>query len=116
MTPDQFVKLLEVIEKVSTKTFSISDATDWPLIVFGGGVILTLVGVMWRDLRMAVISSIRRLSDDLRDFKQEIRTEIDKLRKDNDKEHDALRAEINAVRDKVFDHKRCTDDRSDKNS
>lgn len=98
MSPEQFLQLLEFIEKLSNRPFAISNAADWPIIVIGGSVIISLVALMWRDLRTAVNYSLKELSTSIKEYRAESKKELDEFKKENDKEHEALKAEIDELK------------------
>lgn len=99
MDPDQFIQLMKVFEKLLNRQFSISQATDWPLLVVGGGLLTGLTGFMWRDLRSTMISRLETMSTALKEYREEARASLERLRKENDRDHDVLRAEIKEVRE-----------------
>ena len=107
MTTDQFMKLLEVFENIAAKQYTISQATDWPILVMGGGVIAGLVGFMWRDLKATFNDSVRSLNRLIREHREEARANLKALREDNDKEHDIFRAEIKELQSKVGPITKC---------
>ena len=55
MTPEQFGLLLKLLEKIADRSYTITGATDWPMLValvgMFGVVFTGLVGAMWIDLR-----------------------------------------------------------------
>lgn len=52
MTPEQFSRLLEVLEKLANKSsYTITGASDWPILAVVGAIIVALIGAMWSDLR-----------------------------------------------------------------
>ncbi len=99
MDPDQFIHLMKVFEKLADRQFSISQATDWPLLVVGGGLLISLTGFMWRDLRSTMISKLETMSIALKEYRDEARESLQRLRNENDRDHDVLRAEIKEVRE-----------------
>lgn len=51
MTPDQFTQLLTLLEKIASRQYTITGASDWPILLVIGGITLALIGAMWTDLR-----------------------------------------------------------------
>lgn len=104
---NQFLKLVELLDKSAGKSYTITGATDWPMFVAVGGIVIVLVGVMWRDLRSMMSNAITALTESIQVYRKESRDDINALREENDKDHDALRAEINSVRDSKLDKNLC---------
>jgi len=104
---NQFLKLLELLDKTAGKSYTITGATDWPMLMAIGGIVIILVGVMWRDLRSMMSNAITALNESVQVYRKEARDDINTLREENDKDHDALRAEINNVRDSKLDKTLC---------
>lgn len=50
MTPDQVTTLLTLLERIANKQFTISQASDWPILLFATGIFAGMIGSMWRDL------------------------------------------------------------------
>jgi hypothetical protein len=51
MTPDQFNQLLQVLERIASKQYTITGAADWPILLVLGGLLVSVLGFMWHDLR-----------------------------------------------------------------
>lgn len=51
MTPDQFRELLQVLERIASKQYTITGAADWPILLVLGGLLVSVLGFMWHDLR-----------------------------------------------------------------
>lgn len=51
MTPDQFKELLQVLERIASKQYTITGAADWPILLVLGGLLVSVLGFMWHDLR-----------------------------------------------------------------
>jgi len=51
MTPEQFAQLLQALEKIATKPYTLTGAADWPLLLVLGGMLIGVIGAMWHDLR-----------------------------------------------------------------
>lgn len=50
MNPDQFKDLITVLREIADKQYSLTGASDWPMLVFLVGIIIALIALMWRDL------------------------------------------------------------------
>lgn len=50
MTPDQIAQLLKLLEKIADRQFTITQASDWPILLFATGIGVAMIGFMWRDL------------------------------------------------------------------
>jgi len=83
MTPDQFIQLLNLLEKIASKRLVITDAADWPILVVVGGALACVIGLMWRGLS----SQITSLTVDIKDNRSK-----------NERGHEALWAEIRQCR------------------
>lgn len=59
MTPEQITRLLDVLERIASKSqsYTLTGAADWPLLLAIGFVVMALVGFMWRDLRETMQSN-----------------------------------------------------------
>lgn len=79
MTPEQFQKLLELIERLISKQYTITGAADWPIIVVLGGGLVALIVYMWIDLRSVV-----------KDNRADWRSELAEHKQANEKEFDLL--------------------------
>lgn len=51
MNTEQFAQLLQALEKIATKTYTLTGAADWPLLLVIGGLLVAVLGAMWHDLR-----------------------------------------------------------------
>jgi hypothetical protein len=54
MSPDQFAQFMKVLEKILDKPVTITQATDWQMLVVLFGVIIMLIGLLWHDLRSQI--------------------------------------------------------------
>jgi len=50
MTAEQFSQLMRLIEKIADRQFTITQATDWQMLVALFGVLVVLIGLLWRDI------------------------------------------------------------------
>jgi hypothetical protein len=71
MNPDQTRMLLEALDKIASamqgQAYTITGASDWPILATVGGALVVVLGFMWRDLR-SVIKEVKtegRSGDDL---------------------------------------------------
>ena len=60
MTPDQLQQIIAALKEIAaqSKSYTLTGASDWPLLVVVGGILMALLGVMagmiglmWADLR-----------------------------------------------------------------
>lgn len=51
MTTEQFTQLLIILQKIADKSYTLTGAADWPMLVAMGGMLVLLIGCMWADLR-----------------------------------------------------------------
>jgi len=51
MTEENIARLINAIESIANKQYTISGAADWPMLIAIGSVLLTVIGFMWIDLR-----------------------------------------------------------------
>ncbi|HBA73494.1 MAG TPA: hypothetical protein DCZ63_15265 [Geobacter sp.] len=90
MTPDQFSQLLAMLSKIIEKQYTITSATDWPMLVvlFGcfGTIIVALICFMWVDLGKRYDG---QKTDD-KDAHEAIDKTINTLKEDHEKVHAAL--------------------------
>lgn len=47
---EQFKELLLVLRQIADRPYSITNASDWPMLAFMMVIIMALIGFMWRDL------------------------------------------------------------------
>lgn len=79
MTPEQFARLLDLIEKVADRQYTITGAADWQILVIIGGILVTLLGFMWVDLRTTI-----------KEHRGEWRVEMDKHKAESEKAIDQV--------------------------
>lgn len=87
MTPAQFEELLNLLHDLAAKNtqYTITGASDWPMLMVLGGILAGLIGFMWVDLRSK-----------LTDHKVDFGKELDAIKAENKEGHDIL---WNAMRD-----------------
>jgi len=97
MNPEQFAKLLSLLEKLVSHQYTITGAADWPILASIGGVFIAVLGFMWRDVRAsidkigtAIKESRNESKSEVELIKAEIRVDIDRVKADNEKAHDLL--------------------------
>lgn len=75
LTPEQIKMLLDVLNKIaanlSDKNYTITGAADWPILLVLGGLILSMVAFMWRDLRSVLKESKEDWREKLAEHKVE---------------------------------------------
>ena len=56
MTPEQFARLLEMLDKHLQRSehYTLTGAADWPILAVIGGLLIGVIGCMWRDIRTTV--------------------------------------------------------------
>ena len=79
MTHEDFLQLLTVLTKLADRQYTISGASDWPILLVVGGILLTAIAMMWSDLKTSMKESKQDWQDDLRSHKE-----------DDSKAHDAV--------------------------
>ena len=79
MTPDQIAKLLEVLERIASRQYTITGASDWPILAAVGGLLAVLIGLMWSDLRGSIKEYRTDWKSELAAHKREGKEELDLL-------------------------------------
>jgi len=51
MTAEQWAQLLNLLGKIAERQYTLTQASDWPILATMGGVIAALIAFMWVDLR-----------------------------------------------------------------
>lgn len=77
MTPDQIAKLLEVLERIASRQYTLTGASDWPILMAVGGVLVALIGLMWSDLRSSIKEYRTDWKSELAVHKRESKEELD---------------------------------------
>lgn len=78
MTPEQFTRLLDVLEQLATmKQYTLTGAADWPILVVVGGLLIAAVGAMWADLRNSIREGRCEWKQDLERHSEENRRSFD---------------------------------------
>jgi hypothetical protein len=85
MSPDQFVQLLTVINRLTGQQYTITGAADWPILAAIGGILLLAIAAMWADLKATI-----------KEYRTEWRSELSAVKSENDKDHDII---WDAIRD-----------------
>lgn len=75
MTTEQFAKLIEAISQLSSKSYTLTSAADWPILVTVGGILFTMIVMMWTDLKNTI-----------KDHRGEWQHAIDRHTAENEKE------------------------------
>ena len=88
MTPEQFSQLLAVLRALADKSYTISGAADWPMLLTLGGLLMAAVAAMWADLRSKLTDHRTVAVAELKDMKAE-----------NEKGHDLLWEAMRACQD-----------------
>ena len=79
MTPDQVAQLLNLLEKIAGRSFTITQASDWPLFVFLSAIGFALLGLMWRDLGQKLTSGMAAADRSMDAHKADNVREYDKI-------------------------------------
>lgn len=89
MTPDQFEKLLSVLERVSVKQpYTITGAADWPLLLVLGGLIVAVIAFMWRDLKAGYAADKAERQREFTMHKDESREQLSEHKQENKEQFD----------------------------
>ena len=90
MTPEQITQLLNLLEKIANRPFTITQATDWQMLYALLGMItsslMIAVGLFWRD----VSAKFKDVKDSLKEFKVQDCKEHEDLKVDFEKEINLL--------------------------
>ncbi len=99
MTPEQIDILLKSMDRIASRQFVLTQATDWVMLEILGGVFLTLavlaVGFFWRDVGKKFESSGIIFSKGIDDIKQMIRD----FKSEDNKAHESIKAEFEKADD-----------------
>jgi len=88
MTPEQFARLLDLLEQMGERQYTITGAADWPILVTIGGILIAAIGFMWIDLKSTI-----------KENRGEWRDELEKHRVENEKGHDLIWQSIKDCKD-----------------
>lgn len=79
MTPDQFNQLIALLSRLADKSYTLTGASDWPILATMAGLLIAVIGWMWVDLKATI-----------REGRAEWKTELTSYKTEHDKEHDRL--------------------------
>lgn len=65
MSPEQIAQLLRLLERIADRPFTITQATDWPMVYVFMGVFIAAMGLFWRDVGLKFAD----MKSALKDFK-----------------------------------------------
>jgi len=65
MTPDQFAQLMDLLEKMVSKQYTLTGAADWEILVILGGMLAAAIAAMWVDLKGTIKDNRGELRDEL---------------------------------------------------
>ena len=86
MTPEQISQLLNLLEKIANRPFTITQATDWQMLYALLGIITSSLiaagGLFWRDVSL----KFKDIKEALKEFKVQDCKEHDGLKEDFTKE------------------------------
>ena len=75
MNPEQFTQLLNLLERLAGKQWTIAGAADWPVLATVGGALVAVIAFMWMDLRSVI-----------KDHRSEWKEALDKHSQENEKD------------------------------
>lgn len=79
MNPDQFSQLLSLITRLADKQYAITAASDWPILLVCGGLLVAAIGLMWADLKNTIKDGKQEWKEELQNTKQDFEKRIDVL-------------------------------------
>ena len=92
MTPEQIIQLLRLLERIADRQFTITQATDWPMVYVLVTILVVAMGLFQRD--------IGKRFEGIRDLIKEFKI-------NDEKSHDTIRAEFEkadeAIRESMKD-------------
>lgn len=65
MTPDQFSQLMDLLEQMVNKQYTLTGAADWELLVLLGGMLTAAIAAMWIDLKGTIKDNRGELREEL---------------------------------------------------
>lgn len=71
MSPEQFNQLLAVLTKLADRTYTLTQAADWPILAIMAGLLLAVISRMWVDLKATIREGRREGKNELAEFKAE---------------------------------------------
>ena len=117
MTPDQISLLLNLLERIAARPFTITQATDWQMLYvllgFVCGILVLAVGLFWRDVSAKFKEMKKDMKDALLEFKQDdlqahkalkidYTNDINNLKADHVKDIDTLRTDYKNMIDNLW--------------
>lgn len=54
MSPEQFNIFMSLLERLANRSYTLTDAADWPVLIVVGTALVGLICFMWLDLRSVV--------------------------------------------------------------
>ena len=79
MTPEQFAQLMALLSKLADRQYAITSASDWPILLVVGGLLITAIGIMWVDLKTTIKEGKEEWRDELKVTKEDLKKADDKL-------------------------------------
>lgn len=108
MTDSQFNEIMTLgktlcdsLAHVITAKYSLSEATDWPLLLILGGIVVALIGIMWKDLKDTIKSDKTEWKEGLSCLKAELKEAISILKSETKGELDLLWDESRRMKDEM---------------
>ena len=101
MTP---MEQLEILEKIASRPYTITGASDWPAVVAIGSLLVLAISGMWADIRYVVKTIRVEAAQNLREHKDE-----------DDKAHCAIWASHRDCREDCCDLRKNKSTRQTKN-
>jgi hypothetical protein len=75
VTPEQFTQLIALLSKLADKPFALTNASDWPILVVVGGLLISAIGVMWLDLRSTIKDGREEWREELKEVRADFRAD-----------------------------------------
>lgn len=79
MTQEQISQILRLLEQIANRPFTITQATDWPMVVVFFGIFGIAIGLFWRDVGMRIDA---------------VKEKINEFKNDDCRAHDLIKAEF----------------------
>lgn len=71
MNPEQISQLLNLLERIAARNYTLTGAADWPILVAVGGLLIGIIGMMWADLRTSIKESRREWQEAMKEHRVE---------------------------------------------